>query len=495
MLTNIRRPLIYFVLGSASFLLGVTSCSKQDESAPADPARSLRAYAPPSGRPELHEGSAVWFRSGDIVSMVSRDNQGDKIDAAHCFIDNFSTEESGSVVTFRGSFSSGQTDTVFAVHPYTDYSGYSTSQVFVSYRNDGTGTTRNNLFYVPFSPQQQAVAGDFPTDYTTMHQSAWGVGVKPPLNLAYAVLDKSDDSFRMHNACALLKFRLDGTDITSVDFRSDTNAIVAYRVMISFDQKTGSFIKTSPLSGQGNSRTVRVYPPQGSSTFAPGTTYYAAIAPISGSAPTVTLRKATKVASFTGPFPVTISAGDILPLGSAGLDTYVSEWTDIPAELTLTLDFTQGKGKPFTTNINTNSSKYSFTYTFSQGGADYTFKTTGKSGGAYYDTTNNYLVLKSTGSAGTFLELPAIDGRRLKSVTAKAGGFVTATPTTAGKFVCASNSGTSYTYGSNTVALESAYAGASVTRTSPLFVPGNPIWVGAQSAHTINLRELTLVYE
>ena len=488
------KKTIYTALCGILVLAAGTSCEKKGlESAP----RTVHSYtvsADPIGRPSLNEGIKVHWKNGDKISMVSRNNEASAFNAENCFIDVFSTTDSGEKATFTGSYGSNQQDKVYAVHPFSNLAASSSSNIYVSYRAvEGTDGNRNTLFYVPGSPLQQAVAGDFPTDYTDFHKSAWN-STKPALWMGYAVLNKTDEDFHMHNACALLKFHFTADDITSAEFNFGTQNIAGYRSQIGFDEgNDNAWLNTVPWSGQGQTATVRVYPPSGHDTFVPGETYYAVIACVkTEAAPTVTLRKATKVATFTGTTNVTLAAGEILPLGSKGLDDYVDAWTNISSELTLTMDFTQGAAKPFNTSIPTASTAPAKSYTLTQDGTDYKVSIEGSGCSFNYDATNNYLVLKGV-SKGCWICTPAIPGRRLKTVTCNAAGYGKTESTTM-KFTYASNSGTSSTYGTVTLPLESA--GAAVkTMTSARFPANTRVMVGAPASSTVNLRSLTLIYE
>ena len=502
-----KKILTLSALCGVLVLMSTVSCQKQEVPQAAAQQASFTVYAPkPQMETELNSGRYVWWNSGDNLTMVSRNNAADGFAAANCKFDRFSTTESGAQATFTGTFSPGQQNKVYVAHPFTNYAASSASNTYVSYR-DGHYT----LFYVPFSPLQQAVANSFPKDYTTYHNSAWTVDAvvkKPSLNLAYGIIEDRTASteFHMHNACALLKFSIAGEDIEHVDFYFGTQVIAAYRVQIMFDESTGDFIKTVPWSGQGQAYAVRVYPPAGESTF-PAGTYYAAVAPFSTeTAPSVALRKTgNKFAKFTGPTKVTLDAGDILPLGGAkALDTIADEksaWTTYGATLTFTMDFTKGAaaGATFTEAINTSTAAgagIGVTYNLTTGSTPIQIGTEGTGSSIYYDTTKNCLVLNSCDGAGAWLRAPAIAGRRLKSVTFNAAGHAASESATT-SFVCGSNGGSSSTYSTTSIPLESA--GPSEQTVEKATFPANAkIYVGVNKitgGAKIYLRSLTFVYE
>ncbi|MBQ9548826.1 MAG: hypothetical protein IJV01_06700 [Bacteroidales bacterium] len=498
-----KHILLSAALCGTLVLLGTVSCQKQPVPAGKAEFKSFTVHSAPLSKQELSGGTLVHWQSGDKLAMVSRTDAASAIAEATNFIDLFSTTESGAQATFTGSFSSGQQSKVFVVHPYTAYGSYNAGQVYVSYRNDA-GDYHYTLFYVPFSPLQRAVANSFPVDYTTMHSGAWGA-VRPPLHLAYGIIEDrlSSTEFRMHNACALLKFSIaNAGKINYVDFKfTGTDYLAAYRVQINFDESTGDFLLTKPWSGQGQAPIVRVYPPEGEDTFPVGT-YYAAITPVTkASKPTVILRNLStnKQAKLIGSETVTLDAGDILPLGgSKALDTIADEksaWASRSATLTYTMDFTQGKSKPFSTDINTVvgtgegiNSSYSFT-----GPTTITIKTAGTNSNVYYDEANNYLVLKGGSSNGAYLFAPNIDGRRLKTVNINAAGHAASASTTT-KFVMGSNGGTSTTYGTQTLPLESA-GPSDYSLSKATFPAGTGVYLGVGRNATVYLRSLELIYE
>ncbi|MBQ9548825.1 MAG: hypothetical protein IJV01_06695 [Bacteroidales bacterium] len=447
-----KHILLSAALCGTLVLLGTVSCQKQDLPE-ARQECSFTVYAPPATSPQLQGGTAVWFKSGDQLSMISRSDNGASFDKTKCVIDRFSTTESGAQATFTGSFSASQQSKVYVFHPYTSYAASSGSNGYVSYRAvSGTSGDRNTIFYVPNSPLQRAVANDFPVDYTTAIHTCWG-GDNPPLNIAYGIIaDRtSSTEFHMHNACALLKFSIAGSGITSADFRfSETEAISAYRVQIGFDESNGdAWLNTVPWSGQGEANTVRVYPPAGNSTF-PAGTYYAVVARVKTAAPpTVTLRKAGQIASFTGSTDVTLNAGEILPLGTKALDAIADEkdaWTAFSDDpLDLTLDFSKGADGVFTTAIPTASTAFKkggVDFTLSQGGTNYVFKFLANDQGSYnYDSTNSALRFVSGASYNAIMRVPAIPGRRLTKIT-----FTGVNNASGSKVIVGANASTSYLY-------------------------------------------------
>ena len=107
-----------------------TALSCQKQSAPeAAPGKiySFTVHSEPAGKPTL-DGTAVNWKSGDALSIISRNNLGttnDNFNKANCFINVISTDDSGPTATFTGEIGENQTKKVYAVHPYSRISSTS----------------------------------------------------------------------------------------------------------------------------------------------------------------------------------------------------------------------------------------------------------------------------------------------------------------------------------------------------------------------------------
>ena len=224
-------------------------------------------------RTQLTEGNAVYWEAGDAVSLFDG--------AAHN--NRFTTDESGASVTFRGS--ADEAAEYFALYPYDAEASFS------------NGTISTTLPHA-----QNARAGSFASG----------------LNLSYAEAD-ADNNLSFRNACALVKFTLDGDQagkVTKAAFSGNGGEVLAGRVSI--DLPSGS---CQAIDGQGPTAVLL------SGQFEAGAAYYFVVVPRTlSSGLTLSLYDSDgKVWKRQSASSAELSAGHILNLGTITPGTFVPE--------------------------------------------------------------------------------------------------------------------------------------------------------------------------
>lgn len=367
----------------------VVSCERHDDFPDAElVAVKFTGMSDVSTRTIYDDGAVLWEAS-DRITLLSGENFSTKTELTATSI-----SDDGSTATFEG-LADGSSETYIAVYPAADANAYDEGKLRVSV------------------PSAQVAVAD-----------GWESG----LNVSVAVVGKDADILQFRNVSALLSFKFttaeDASDVKSIIFRTRKSDAEFYG--LSGNCTVTLNADNVPAVSEGDADHVTVSAP--ADGFRHDCSYYVPVCPVGEClSMQITCRTQNgKEVTMSNDLPCSLERSHVLNIGL--LPTLAEDESE---DVVINLDF--NKSWPFDESCAASGSqraggeKYTCQCTWTTGGTDFSaplpfvlsrgrYQDSSKSYYSYISPSNITGKILNFSADSAWIKLPAISGKRLKSV-------------------------------------------------------------------------------